>query len=389
MIPYGRQLIDEEDIRSVIEVLRSDFITQGPKVREFEEKLARYCGAKYCVVFNSGTSALLGAYYACGISQGDEVITSPITFAATANMLFVLGARAVFVDVEPDTGNINAEMIKEAITERTKAIVPVHYAGHPAALEKVKRIADEYGLKVIEDACHALGAKYKNSKIGSCRYSDATVFSFHPVKHITTGEGGAVLTNSEEVYERLNLIRNHGINKGSFLYEPDGDWYYEVQSLGFNFRLTDIQASLGISQLRKLSHFVEERRQVASYYGERLKNNPLFELPVEKLYAFHSYHLYPVRLKNPFVEKKREIIRTFREMGIGVQVHYIPVYRHPLYRKHGYANVHLPNAEDFYRRVFTLPIFPSIREKELEFVVRVVNEQVERLAKSGGGKCGT
>ena len=389
MIPYGRQLIDEEDIRSVIEVLRSDFITQGPKVREFEEKLARYCGAKYCVVFNSGTSALLGAYYACGISQGDEVITSPITFAATANMLFVLGARAVFVDVEPDTGNINAEMIKEAITERTKAIVPVHYAGHSVALEEVKRIADEHGLKVIEDACHALGAKYKNSKIGSCRYSDATVFSFHPVKHITTGEGGAVLTNSEDVYERLNLIRNHGINKGSFLYEPDGDWYYEVQSLGFNFRLTDIQASLGISQLRKLPSFVEKRRQVASYYGERLKNNPLFELPVEKLYAFHSYHLYPVRLKNPFVEKKREIIRTFREMGIGVQVHYIPVYRHPLYRKHGYANVHLPNAEDFYRRVFTLPIFPSIREKELEFVVRVVNEQVERLAKSGGGKCGT
>ncbi len=384
MIPYGRQFIDEEDIKAVVEVLKSDFITQGPKVKEFEEKLAQYCGAKYCVVFNSGTSALLSAYFACGIGKGDEVITTPITFVATANMLLVLGAKPVFADVERDTGNIDPDSVENLITEKTKAIVPVHYGGHPVDLERIKEIANRYNLKVIEDACHALGAEYKNTKIGSCRYSDATIFSFHPVKHITTGEGGAVLTNDEDIYRKLLLIRNHGINREKFVYESEGDWYYEVQTLGFNFRLTDIQASLGISQLKKLPRFVERRREIASFYRESLKDNPLFDLPVEKPYAFHSYHLYPVRLKDPFVGKKREIIKTFRERGIGVQVHYIPIYRHPFYRDIGYATVQLPSAEDFYRRVFTLPIFPSIKEGDLELVVRVVNEQTERFFGSGG-----
>lgn len=374
MIPYGRQWIDEEDIRTVVEVLKSDFITQGPKVREFEEKLAEYCGARYCVVFNSGTSALLGAYFACGISKGDEVITTPITFVATTNMLLVLGARPVFADVESDTGNIDPSSIESLITEKTKAIVPVHYGGHPADLEAIKNMADRYGLKVIEDACHALGAKYKGSKIGSCKYSDATVFSFHPVKHITTGEGGAVLTNNEEVYQKLLLFRNHGINREKFVYQPEGDWYYEVQLLGFNFRLTDIQAGLGISQLKKLPYFVEKRRQVADYYYRELKENPLFDLPVEKPYAFHSYHLYPVRLKDPYVGKKKEIVRAFREKGVGVQVHYIPVYKHPLYRELGYGNIYLPNSEDFYRKVFTLPIYPSISESELQTVVKVCKD---------------
>ena len=369
MIPYGRQFIDEEDIKAVVEVLRSDFITQGPKVKEFEEKLARYCSANYCVVFNSGTSALLGAYYACGISEGDEVITSPITFVATTNMLLVLRAKPVFVDVEPDTGNIDANLIESAITEKTKAIVPVHYAGHPADMEKIKKIANRHGLRVIEDACHALGAKYRGSKVGSCKYSDATVFSFHPVKHITTGEGGAVLTNDEEIYQKLLLIRNHGINREKFVYEPDGDWYYEVQSLGFNFRLTDIQASLGISQLKKLDWFVKRRREIASYYHQELKDSPLFELPVEKPYALHSYHLYPVRLKDPLVNRKRKVIRILREKGIGVQVHYIPVYKHPFYRERGYSNVYLSNTEEFYKRVFTLPIFPSMKEENLNLVV--------------------
>ena len=374
-IPYGRHFIDEEDIRAVVEVLRSDFITQGTKVKEFEEKLARYCGSKYCVVFNSGTAALLGAYYACDISEGDEVITTPITFVATTNMLFVLGARPVFVDVELDTGNINAEMIENAITEKTKAIVPVHYAGHPPEMEKIKSIAERYHLKVIEDACHALGAEYKGSKIGSCKYSDTTVFSFHPVKHITTGEGGAVLTNDDNIYEKLLLIRNHGINRDKFIYEAEGDWYYEVQALGFNFRLTDIQASLGISQLKKLDKFISRRREIASYYHQELKENPFFELPVEKPYALHSYHLYPVRLKDPLANRKREVIRILREKGIGVQVHYIPLYKHPFYREKGYSNVFLRNAEDFYKKVFTLPIFPSMREEDLLRVVNAVNDR--------------
>ncbi|EDP74920.1 UDP-4-amino-4,6-dideoxy-N-acetyl-beta-L-altrosamine transaminase [Hydrogenivirga sp. 128-5-R1-1] len=369
MIPYGRQFIDEEDIEAVVEVLKSDFITQGPKVKEFEDKLARYCGAKYCVVFNSGTSALLGAYYACGISEGDEVITSPITFVATTNMILVLRAKPVFVDVEPDTGNINSELIEGAITDKTKAIVPVHYAGHPVDMEKIRSVADRYGLRVIEDACHALGAEYKGSKVGSCEHSDAAVFSFHPVKHITTGEGGAVLTNDEDIYQKLLLIRNHGINREKFMYEPDGDWYYEVQALGFNFRLTDIQASLGISQLKKLDRFVRRRREIANYYANELGENPFFDLPVEKPYTLHSYHLYPVRLKDIYADIKREIVKKLREEGIGVQVHYIPVYRHPLYRELGYHNLLLPNAENFYKRVFTLPIYPSMKEEELKLVV--------------------
>ncbi|WP_457601065.1 UDP-4-amino-4,6-dideoxy-N-acetyl-beta-L-altrosamine transaminase [Hydrogenivirga sp.] len=374
MIPYGRQFIDEEDIRAVVEVLRSDFITQGPKVKEFEEKLAEYCGAKYAVTFNSGTSALLGAYFACGISEGNEVITTPITFVATANMLLVLGAKPVFVDVEEDTGNMDVRLIEEKITEKTKAIVPVHYAGHPVDMEKVWKVAKKYGLKVIEDACHALGAEYKGEKVGSCKFSDATVFSFHPVKHITTGEGGAVLTNNEEIYERLLMFRNHGITRerSKFVHKPDGDWYYEVQLLGYNFRLTDIQSALGISQLRKLDTFVRRRREIARFYSEAFRDNPIFDLPVEKEYAYHSYHLYPVRLKDDYVPKKTLLLKRLKERGVGTQVHYIPVYRHPLYEKLGYEKGLCPKAEKFYKRVFTLPIYPKMSEKEQNFVVEAV-----------------
>ncbi len=379
MISYGRQWIDEEDIKAVVEVLKSDFITQGPKVKEFEEKLAKYCGAKYCVVFNSGTSALLGAYFACGISEGDEVITTPITFVATTNMLLVLGARPVFADVEEDTGNIDPNSIEDLITEKTKAIVPVHYGGHPVDLEVIRSIANRYELKVIEDACHALGAKYKGSKIGSCKYSDATVFSFHPVKHITTGEGGAVLTNDEEIYKKLLLFRNHGINRDKFVNKSEGPWYYEVQMVGFNFRLTDIQASLGISQLRKLDRFINKRRYIASFYAENLKSNPFFYIPEEKNYAFHSYHLYPIRLKDSVVRWKREIVKSLLNKGVGVQVHYIPVYRHPFYRELGYNNVNCPKAEDFYKRVFTLPIHPSLKEEELNFILEALHRVFEEL----------
>ncbi len=366
MIPYGRQWIDEEDIRAVVEVLKSDFITQGPKVREFEEKLAEYCGARYCVVFNSGTSALLGAYFACGISKGDEVITTPITFVATTNMLLVLGARPVFADVESDTGNIDPSSIEGLITEKTKAIVPVHYGGHPADLEAIKNIADRYGLKVIEDACHALGAKYKGSKIGSCKYSDATVFSFHPVKHITTGEGGAVLTNNEEIYKRLLLVRNHGINREEFINKQEGPWYYEVQMLGFNFRLTDIQASLGISQLRKLDSFVSRRRQIAEIYRRSFADQAFFSLPVEKEYALHSYHLFPIRLDPDLSGKKAELMERLRQKGIGTQVHYIPVYKHPLYQSLGYKGALCMRAEEFYRSVLSIPIFPLMKDEDAQ-----------------------
>ncbi|SNZ03788.1 UDP-4-amino-4,6-dideoxy-N-acetyl-beta-L-altrosamine transaminase [Persephonella hydrogeniphila] len=376
-IPYGRQFIDEEDIKAVIKVLKSDYITQGPKISEFERKLADYCGAKYAVVFNSGTSALHGAYFSIGLTKGDEFITTPITFAATSNAGLYLGAKPIFVDIELETGNIDVSKIEEKTTKNTKAISVVHYAGHPVDMKNVKKIADKYNLKVVEDACHALGAKYENEKIGSCRYSDVTVFSFHPVKHITTGEGGAVLTNDQDVYEKLLMFRNHGItkDKGRFVHKQEGEWYYEMQFLGYNYRMTDIQAALGISQLKKLDRFVERRREIAQLYNEAFRDNPFFDIPVEKEYASHSYHLYPIRLKDKYLKIKEKIFDNLRKLGIGVQVHYIPVYWHPYYEKLGYRKGICPEAEDFYKREISLPIYPAMSNKDIEYVVKKVFKQ--------------
>lgn len=380
MIPYGRQFIDEEDIKSVVEVLKSPFITQGPKVAQFEEKLAEYCGARFAVAFSSGTAALHAAYFSAGLSEGDEFITSPITFAATANAGLFLGAKPVFVDVERDTGNIDADLIEEALTPKTKLIVPVHYAGFPANMEKIREIAEKHGLKVVEDACHALGAEYKGSKIGSCEYSDATVFSFHPVKHITTGEGGAVLTNCEDIYKKLIMFRSHGITKNAEDFEnpPHGPWYYEMQFLGYNYKITDIQAALGISQLKKLPAFLKKRREIAERYHMRLKDSSLFHTPEEKSYGKSAWHLYPATLKDEYLAKKREIFTIFLEKGIGVQVHYIPVYHHPFYRRLGYS-LKLENAEDFYLREISLPLYPALKDEEFEKVIEVVNWITESI----------
>ncbi|RMA93271.1 UDP-4-amino-4,6-dideoxy-N-acetyl-beta-L-altrosamine transaminase [Hydrogenothermus marinus] len=371
-IPYGKQFIDEDDIKAVVEVLKSDFITQGPKIKEFEEALASYVGAKYAVVFNSGTSALHGAYFALDLKKDDEFITTPMTFVATSNAGLYLGAKPVFVDIEKDTGNIDISKIEEKITDKTKLLSVVHYSGHPVDMEKVKELADKYNLKIVEDACHALGAKYKNERIGNCKYSDVTIFSFHPVKHITTGEGGAVLTNNKEIYEKLLIFRNHGITKDRFINNPDGDWYYEMQYLGYNYRMTDIQASLGISQLKKLNRFIEKRRNIAKIYNKAFKDNPYFDLPVEKDYAYHSYHLYPIKLKDKYKEKKAEIFRSLRKEGVGVQVHYIPVYLQPYYQNLGYKKGLCPIAEDFYKREISLPIFPAMTEKDIEYVIEKV-----------------
>ncbi len=379
MIPYGRQFIDEEDIKAVVEVLRSPFITQGPKIAEFEEKLASYCGAKFAVAFSSGTAALHAAYFSVGLSDGDEFITTPITFAATANAGLFLKAKPIFVDIEKDTGNIDVNLIEEAITSKTKLIVPVHYAGFPVDMKKIRSIAEKYGLKVVEDACHALGAEYEGCKIGSCKYSDATVFSFHPVKHITTGEGGAVLTDSEEIYQKLLMFRNHGITKDEKIFERSshGPWYYEMQFLGYNYRITDIQAALGISQLKKLPKFLEKRRKIVKFYEETLKNSPLFYIPKEK-HGRPAWHLYPVRFKDKYLYKKREIFISFLEKGIGVQVHYIPVYKHPFYQRMGYT-YKLPNAEDFYKREISLPIYPSLKDEELNKIIEVIDWITENI----------
>lgn len=382
-IPYGRQYVDDDDIRAVVEVLKGDFITQGKTVEKFERALAEYCGAKYCVVFNSGTSALIAAYKALGLQKEDKFITSPITFVATSNAGLINGARVIFGDVEPDTGNLNPEGLENLIDEKTKLIVPVHYAGHPVDLEAFRKIADKHNLFLVEDACHALGAKYKDSKIGSCEYSDAAVFSFHPVKHITTGEGGAVLTNDKTLYKLLKLVRNHGITKNveDFINPPDGDWYYEQHLLGYNFRITDFQCALGLSQLKKLDWFVSRRREIANYYNERFKGNPYFDLPPERDYAFHSYHLYPIRLKEKYHPYKREIFKKFRQKGLGVQVHYIPVYRQPYYRRMGFENFSLPNAERFYISEISLPIFPAMDNRTVEEVVKRTFEVFEEMEK--------
>ena len=371
-IPYSRQWIEEEDIKAVVEVLKSDWITQGPAIDKFEQALANYCEAKYAVILSSGTAALHAAYFASGIGEGDEVITSPITFAATANAALYVGARPVFVDIKSDIGNIDPECIKIAITKRTKAIVPVHYSGYPVDLGAIYDIADKHNLIVIEDACHALGARYKGNKIGNCEYSVMTVFSFHPVKHIATGEGGAVLTNDERLYEKLLIFRTHGITKKNLINKNEGDWYYEMHLLGFNYRITDIQAALGLSQLSKLDKFVGRRREIAKQYSNAFKDTVYFDIPIEKDYAFSSYHLYPIRLKEKYIGIKQEIVQKLKKQGIGTQVHYIPVYLHPYYQGLGYKKGLCPVAEDFYQRELSIPIYPAMRDKDVNCVIKTV-----------------
>lgn len=399
MIPYSRQLIEQDDIEAVTQVLRSDFLTQGPTIEAFESALTSYTSAQYAVLFSSGTAALHAAHFAAGVNEGDEVLTSPITFAATSNAALYLGATPVFVDVESDTGNMDVESLERAITPRAKAIVPVHYAGHPVDLKAISLVAKKFGLIVIEDACHALGAEYRTlgsrgqgqgasnrdwTRVGSCSYSDMTVFSFHPVKQITTGEGGAVLTNRSDYYEKLCFFRTHGITKDPSKFrlqdrrpetgdrKCDGDWYYEMQFLGFNYRISDIHAALGLSQLCKLDRFVSKRREIADCYRTAYADNPWFTTPPERSYARSSYHLYPIRLSNGFRERKNEIFSMLKEAGIGVQVHYIPVYLHPYYEEMGYKKGICPAAEDFYQREISIPLYPAMDDQAVDTVIETL-----------------
>jgi UDP-4-amino-4,6-dideoxy-N-acetyl-beta-L-altrosamine transaminase len=359
MIPYGRQSIDKEDIEAVLAVLKTDWITQGPKIQEFEKALANYCGAKFAVVCSSGTAALHLAYLAAGLARRDEVITTANTFAATANMILAVGAKPVFCDIRPDTYNIDESKIGKLITKRTKAIVPVHFAGQPCAMEEIAAIAKKYKLSVIEDACHALGAKYKGLKIGGCQFSDMAVFSFHPVKSITTGEGGAVLTNNEKYYKKLISLRSHGIHK-------DAKGKNVMEELGYNYRMTDIQAALGISQMKKLEGFIKKRHSVANIYKRELSALKDIILPRELKDVYSGWHVYVIRTVG---SKDRDSLMEFlKKNGIGVNFHYPAVYSHPYYRNIGYKNLKLPNIEKFQNSCLTIPCYPTLSKPQIRFI---------------------
>lgn len=365
-IQYGRQSIDEDDIQAVIDVLRGDFLTTGPSVSAFEKAVCNYTGAKYAVAIANGTAALHAACFAAGISKGDEVITTPITFAASANCVLYCGAIPVFADIKPDTYNIDPADIRRKITAKTKAIIAVHFTGQPCEMDEIHAIAKEYGLFVIEDAAHALGADYKGKKIGGL--SDMTTFSFHPVKHITTGEGGMITTNDEKLYERLLLFRSHGITRNEKLMtHNEGGWYYEQLELGYNYRITDIQCALGISQMKKLNRFVERRRELVKRYNEAFSDIEEIICPMQQEGCHNSWHLYVIQVPN-----RKEVYDKLKEAGIHANVHYIPVYKHPYYQKNGYAEVSCLNAETLYEHMLSLPLYPDLTEEEQDYVIACV-----------------
>ncbi|MGZ0087102.1 UDP-4-amino-4,6-dideoxy-N-acetyl-beta-L-altrosamine transaminase [Caldibacillus thermoamylovorans] len=373
-LSYGQQWITDEDVEAVVTVLKSPFLTQGPKIHEFERKVADYVGAKYAVAFSNGTAALHGACFAAGIGEGDEVITTPITFAATANAVLYCGGKPVFADIDDRTYNIDPKEIRKHITPNTKAIIPVDFTGQPADMDAIMEIANEYGLIVIEDGAHSLGAEYKGRKVGTLAHM--TMFSFHPVKPVTTAEGGLIVTDSAEYYEKLKRFRSHGIIKHN-LSRDEGPWYYEMVDLGYNYRMTDLQAALGLSQMDKLDRFIERRREIADMYNEALKTMDSVILPMQLEGTQSGWHLYVLQLKLDKLKRgRREIFENLRAENIGVHVHYIPVYWHPYYRKIGYRKGICPKAEHWYEQALTLPIFPKMTDKDVNDVIEAVKRNI-------------
>ncbi|HVI07435.1 MAG TPA: UDP-4-amino-4,6-dideoxy-N-acetyl-beta-L-altrosamine transaminase [Candidatus Binatia bacterium] len=381
LLPYGRQSIDDDDIQSVVDVLRSDWLTTGPKVAEFEEAFAARVGAKHAVSFSSGTAALHGAAFAAGLKPGDEAITTPLTFAATANCVLYQGATPVFADVSADTLNLDPEQVKARTTPRTRAIFAVDYAGHPADLDAILKFAAARHLMVIEDACHALGAEHRGRRVGSI--ADMTVFSFHPVKHVATGEGGMVTTERDDVAETLRRFRNHGISSDARARQSNGQWHYEMVLLGYNYRLTDLSSALGLAQLKKLDANLSRRREIAARYRQEFGELAAIETPAVREAINPAWHLFPIRLNLEKLNAGRaEIFRALRAENIGVNVHYIPVHLHPYYRdRFGYRGGEFPVAENAYQRLISLPMFHGMSDQDVEDVIAAVKKVTAHYAK--------
>jgi UDP-4-amino-4,6-dideoxy-N-acetyl-beta-L-altrosamine transaminase len=381
MIPYGRQDISPADIQAVVDVLRSDFLTQGPAVPAFEKAVSDYCGAQHAVAVNSATSALHIACLALGVGQGDVVWTSPITFVASANCARYCGAQVDFVDIDPRTYNLSVECLAEKLAQAEKSgclpkvVIPVHLCGQPCDMVGIHTLGQQYGFKIIEDASHAIGGRYKGESIGNCRYSDITVFSFHPVKIITTGEGGMALTNDESLAKRMQLLRSHGITRDAadMTHVPDGPWYYQQIDLGFNYRMTDIQAALGLSQMQRLDEFVVQRHAIGRRYDELLVDLPVIT-PWSHQDGYSSLHLYVTRLKlNKIGKTHREVFDALRAAGIGVNLHYIPVYRQPYYEQLGFTAGYCPEAERYYAEATSLPMYSGLTRNDQDSVFRALH----------------
>lgn len=380
MIPYGKQDINQVDIDAVVNVLKSDFLTQGRQVPLFEKTLADYCGADYAIAVNSATSALHIACLALGLGKNDYLWTSPNTFVASANCALYCGAKVDFVDIDQKTYNLSVELLSEKLIQAKKdnklpkIVIPVHFAGQSCEMNEIYQLSKQYGFKIIEDASHAIGGKYLDKTIGSCQFSDITIFSFHPVKIITTAEGGIATTNSKELAHKMQLLRSHGVTKeDEQMHKPsDGGWYYQQIDLGFNYRMTELQAALGISQMQRLDDFIAKRKQLAQRYNDLLKNT-LIILPYQNKDTHSSYHLYPIQLKS---KNRKLIFDKLREANIGVHVHYIPVHTQPYYQQLGFKQGDFPNSQNYYNQAISLPLFHLMTHKEQDYIVDCLKEAI-------------